>query len=227
MAPGNALTPQLIAALCPGNVVRRYGFRLPAHAESAGRARQLTRDRLGRWELDEETCDTAVLVVSELVTNAIVHAAGHRVMCELREDGGTLRIAVEDQGFGPTGPQLHRTGKGVGAVGGESDGESEGEHGRGLFLVDSLCSGWGAHDTSGYGPGRVVWAELAHGGRPGRTGLAPALSDGLSGALPATLPPTVPAARQATVPAARSGALSDGLPGALLNGVPRGSGQPC
>lgn len=204
VAPGNALTPQLIATLCPGNVVRRYGFRLPAHAESVGRARQLTRDRLGRWELDEDTRDTAVLVVSELVTNAIVHAAGHRVMCELREGEGHLRIAVEDQGFGPTGPQLHRTGTGVG----EDESEGEGEHGRGLFLVDAVCSGWGAHDTSGYGPGRVVWAELAHGGRPGA---APARPDGLSGGLPGGLP----------------GSLPRPLPGSLLNGVPRGSGQSC
>ncbi|MFE3826511.1 ATP-binding protein [Streptomyces sp. NPDC059092] len=153
MAPGNALTPQL-TALCPGNAVRRYGFRLPAHAESVGRARQLIQARLALWDLDEETRDTAVLVVSELVTNAIVHAAGSRVICEIREDEGRLRIAVEDQGYGPTGPQLHRT----------AEGEAEGEGGRGLFLVDSMCSGWGAHDTSGYGPGRVVWAELPHAG---------------------------------------------------------------
>ncbi|WP_066956559.1 ATP-binding protein [Streptomyces lushanensis] len=153
MAPGNALTPPLIAVCPPGNVVRRYGFQLPAHAESVARARQLTRDRLTRWDMDEETRATAVLVVSELVTNAIVHAAGDRVVCEMREGGGRLRISVEDQGYGPTGPQLHDA----------AEDETEGEGGRGLFLVDSLCSGWGAHDTSGYGPGRVVWAELPHG----------------------------------------------------------------
>ncbi|MFJ2113885.1 MULTISPECIES: ATP-binding protein [unclassified Streptomyces] len=153
MAPGNALTPQL-TALCPGpgNVVRRYGFQLPAHAESVARARRLTRDRLARWELDEETRDITVLIVSELVTNAIVHTAGNRVICEIRADRGRLRIAVEDQGYGPTGPQLHRT----------AESATEGEGGRGLFLIDSLCSGWGAHSTSGYGPGRVVWAELPH-----------------------------------------------------------------
>ncbi|GAA1164001.1 hypothetical protein GCM10009654_21010 [Streptomyces hebeiensis] len=147
MAPGNALSPQL-AALCPGNVVRRYGFQLPAHAESVGRARQLTLDRLTRWEISGDICETAVLVVSELVTNAVVHTAGDHVICELRDGGGLLRIAVEDQGYGPTGPQLHRPAA------------AEGESGRGLLLVDAVCSGWGTHDTSGYGPGRVVWAEL-------------------------------------------------------------------
>ncbi|RDG32241.1 ATP-binding protein [Streptomyces corynorhini] len=192
MAPGNALTPQLIA-LCPGNAVRRYGFRLPAHAESVGRARQLTRDRLDHWDLDEQTRETAVLVVSELVTNAIVHAAGARVLCELREGEGHLRIAVEDQGYGPTGPQLHHTGVD----------ECEGEGGRGLFLVDSLCSGWGAHDTSGYGPGRVVWAELPHTGRAAGTGVGS----------PRT--PVTGAARET------NGAAP------VATGVPRGSGTPC
>lgn len=146
MAPGNALTPQL-TPVCPGNVVRRYGFELPARAESVSRARKLTDLRLVQWGVGRETGDTAILVVSELVTNAVVHAAGHHVICELRLDRGRLRIAVEDQGYGPTGPQLHR--------GGEDEG------GRGLFLVDAVSSCWGAQETSGYGPGRVVWAELS------------------------------------------------------------------
>lgn len=147
MAPGNALTPQFTA--CLGNVVQRYGFELPAHPESVGRARELTRDRLVKWGVGDDTCETAVLIVSELVTNAIVHAAGEHVVCEIRQDDGRLRIAVEDQGFGPTGPELHR--------------RAPDEGGRGLLLVDSVCTGWGAHGTSGYGCGRVVWAELPHG----------------------------------------------------------------
>ncbi|MFJ4918918.1 ATP-binding protein [Streptomyces sp. NPDC088725] len=149
MAPGNALTPQLITECPPVNVVHRYGFELPAHAESVGRARTLTRGRLLNWGLDEGTCEIAVLVVSELFTNAVVHAAGDHVVCELRQGEDRVRIAVEDQGCGPTGPQMHRG--------------SQDEHGRGLFLVDSLSSGWGAYDVSGYCPGRVVWAELPHG----------------------------------------------------------------
>ncbi|MEU3183322.1 ATP-binding protein [Streptomyces sp. NPDC006923] len=152
MAPGNALTSQP-TALCSGNVVRRYGFELPARVESVGRARTLTRDRLAQWGVADDTAETAVLVVSELVTNAIVHAAGEHVICEIREGRGHLRIAVEDQGYGPTGPQLHRV--------------SDGEGGRGLLLIDTLCDGWGAHDTSEYSPGRVVWAELPYGtGQP-------------------------------------------------------------
>lgn len=150
MAPGNALTPPLMT-VCPGNVVRRYGFALPAHAESVCRARRLARARLDRWGTTDETLETAILIISELVTNAVVHAPGDHVMCELREENGRLHIAVEDQGFGPTGPQLHRV----------SD-DAHDEHGRGLLLVDALSSSWGTRDTSGYGAGRVVWAELPH-----------------------------------------------------------------
>ena len=147
MAPGNALTPQLMTVF-PGNVVRRYGFALPAHAESVCRARQLTRERLSRWGTADDTCETAILIISELVTNAVVHAPGDHVICELRDGNGRLHIAVEDQGYGPTGPQLR--------------GASEDEGGRGLFLVDAVSSRWGTHDTSQYGSGRVVWAELPY-----------------------------------------------------------------
>jgi anti-sigma regulatory factor (Ser/Thr protein kinase) len=135
--------------LCTGNVVRSYGFELPARPDAVSRARKLTRDRLAGWGLAEDTCETAVLVVSELFTNAVVHAAGDHVISELRQYAGQLRISVEDQGYSPTGPQMHRG--------------SEDEGGRGLFLVDSLSTCWGAHDTSGFATGRVVWAELSLG----------------------------------------------------------------
>jgi len=151
VAPGNALTPQL-TTLCSGNVVRRYGFELPARPESVSRARHLTRIRLTEWGLDEDTRETAILVVSELFTNAVVHAAGDHAVCEIRDERGQLRIAVEDQGYSTTVPRLHRT--------------SQDEGGRGLLLVDAVCSCWGAHDTSEFSPGRVVWAELPHGAEP-------------------------------------------------------------
>jgi anti-sigma regulatory factor (Ser/Thr protein kinase) len=204
VAPGNALTPQL-TALCPGNVVRRYGFQLPALAESVARARQLTLDRLIRWEIEKETRETAVLVVSELVTNAIVHTAGDHVICEVRDGEGQLRIAVEDQGYGPTGPQLHHV-----AVG-----ESEGEGGRGLFLVDALCGGWGTHDTSGYGPGRVVWAELPRAVRSTAVGTAAGTGAEVAAAAPvATAAVVTPVATAAvvatTVVAGREGRAARG-----------------
>jgi hypothetical protein len=92
----------------------------------------------------EDTCDTAALVVSELVTNAIVHAAGERVVCELHDGDDLVRIAVRDEGCAPGEPHA-------------SPQRPEEEHGRGLLLVAAVSRAWGAQDT---GPGMLVWAEL-------------------------------------------------------------------
>ncbi|MEE1770782.1 ATP-binding protein [Streptomyces sp. JV185] len=147
MAPGSALIPRLMD-LSPGTEALRYCFALPAHPESVAGARRLTRARLDKWRLDEDAHDSALLIVSELVTNAVVHTMSSRVVCELRRLDRRLRIAVQDQGHQPGGPQLRRT--------------SDDEHGRGLLLVDAMCSSWGSRDA-GNGSGRIVWAELPHG----------------------------------------------------------------
>ncbi|MEU1126546.1 ATP-binding protein [Streptomyces sp. NPDC005899] len=148
MAPGSALISRL-ADLSPGTEALRYCFALPAQPESVAGARQLTRARLAQWRLGGDTHDAAVLIVSELVTNAVVHTGSTRVLCELRCDGGRLRVSVQDQGHQPGGPRLSRT--------------ADDEHGRGLLLVDSMSSAWGSHDA-GDSSGRIVWAELPFGG---------------------------------------------------------------
>ncbi|WP_405559321.1 ATP-binding protein [Streptomyces canus] len=123
---------------------RRFRFELAAHPGSPAQARRLTRARLTHWSVCEDTCDSAALVVSELVTNAIVHTASSRVVCELHDDDDLVRIAVRDEGCAPGEPQ-------------PSPQRGNEEHGRGLLLVDSLCHAWGAHE---HGPGLMVWAEL-------------------------------------------------------------------
>ncbi|MFF0228080.1 ATP-binding protein [Streptomyces sp. NPDC004629] len=123
---------------------RRFRFELAAHPGSPAQARRLTRDRLSGWSVCADTCDTAVLVISELVTNAIVHTASSRVVCELRDHDDVLRIAVRDEGCAPGDPR-------------PSPRRAEEEHGRGLLLVDAMCRAWGAQE---HGPGLLVWAEL-------------------------------------------------------------------
>ncbi|MFD5816022.1 ATP-binding protein [Streptomyces sp. NPDC127038] len=123
---------------------RRFRFELAAHPGSVAQARRLTRSRLSAWAVCEDTCDTAALVVSELVTNAIVHAAGHRVVCELHDAGDRVRIAVGDEGCAPGEPH-------------PSPQRPDEEHGRGLLLVAAVSRAWGAQDT---GPGLLVWAEI-------------------------------------------------------------------
>lgn len=138
--PGGAPGLRPVAA-----VKRRFRFELAAHPGSVARARQLTRARLSGWGVCDDTCDTAALVVSELVTNAIVHTAGEQVVCELHDENDVVRIAVRDEGCAPDQP--HPVPQ-----------RPEEEHGRGLLLVAALCRAWGAQEA---GAGLLVWAELA------------------------------------------------------------------
>jgi anti-sigma regulatory factor (Ser/Thr protein kinase) len=123
---------------------RRFGFELAAHPGSPAQARRLTRARLAGWAASEDTCDTAALVISELVTNAVVHTASTVVICELQDGVDIVRIAVRDEGCAPTEPHpcAQRT---------------EEEQGRGLLLVETLCRSWGAQES---GTGLLVWAEV-------------------------------------------------------------------
>lgn len=124
---------------------RRFRFELAAHPSSPAQARRLTRARLTGWSVGEDICDTAELVVSELVTNAIVHTASSHVVCELHDGDDLVRIAVRDEGCAPGRPRANTRQR------------PEEEHGRGLLLVDTLCHAWGAHE---HGPGLLVWADL-------------------------------------------------------------------
>ncbi|WP_394817326.1 ATP-binding protein [Streptomyces doudnae] len=123
---------------------RRFRFELAAHPASPAQARRLARARLSGWAVCEDICDTAVLVISELVTNALVHTASSSIVCELHDGEDLVRIAVRDEGCAPGEP---RPGQGT----------ADDEHGRGLLLIEAMCHAWGAHEQ---GPGLMVWAEL-------------------------------------------------------------------
>lgn len=155
------------AGAVPGGAAaeRRFRFELAAHPGSPAQARRLTRARLTGWSVCEDTCDTAVLIVSELVTNAIVHTASSHIVCELHDDDDLVRIAVRDEGCAPGEPR-------------PSPQRPDEEHGRGLLLIDGLCRAWGAQE---HGPGLLVWADLprqadpihGHHPAPGHDGSVP------------------------------------------------------
>lgn len=131
----------------------RDAFRLPALDTSVGRARRRVLDRLHEWQVDEEACDDAQLLVSELFTNAVRHTASEKVSCELWLVGLRLCMEVTDQGGGPH-PMEPRANGSV---------DNDGESGRGLLLVSVLADDWGIRRGSlGAGPtrGHAVWAEL-------------------------------------------------------------------
>jgi anti-sigma regulatory factor (Ser/Thr protein kinase) len=104
-------------------------------------ARRFVTDRCRRWGCGD-VVDDAELVVSELVTNALVHAG---TRCELRIglSGTALRVQVTDGAGGVPDPQA--------VTGGD-------EHGRGLLLVSLLCAAWGTEPLAS--GGKVVWAEM-------------------------------------------------------------------
>jgi anti-sigma regulatory factor (Ser/Thr protein kinase) len=119
---------------------REAVVRLPAAVTSPCAARRFVRDRLVDWGVPELT-DSVELMVSELVTNAIVHARSEARLVA-RQDGRTLRVEVEDWGDGA--PVLREPGP-------------ECPSGRGLRFVDALADAWGASATT---DGKCVWFEL-------------------------------------------------------------------
>ncbi|NUK09416.1 SpoIIE family protein phosphatase [Streptomyces lunaelactis] len=116
-------------------------FELSLEPREAARARRLVRGQLRAWGLAEVT-ETAELLVSELVTNAVRHACGRRAELRLVRAGSLLcEVADEDH----TLPTL-------------LDARPDGERGRGLRVVSSLAREWGTSRTS---DGKTVWFELA------------------------------------------------------------------
>jgi CheY-like chemotaxis protein len=115
---------------------------LPYGLTSVAAARSFVTDQLRRWGL-EPILDDALLVASELATNAITHA-GSSCRLTLSLSPSSLRIDVFDAGPGTPEPQQASATR---------------EHGRGLHLVAAVTAAWGLEaDPDG---GKLVWAELA------------------------------------------------------------------
>ncbi|WP_217144254.1 ATP-binding protein [Streptomyces sp. AC627_RSS907] len=132
-----------------GRQVRRLSF--DDQAGVVPLARDFTRQALYAWGwLPSATADQraaaedVLLVVSELVTNACLHAEGPdelRITCEKK----VIRLEVSDRGAGQPAPRTpHRAGR---------------PGGHGMFIVQRLCLDWGVVRTPGVA-GKRVWAEL-------------------------------------------------------------------
>ena len=111
-----------------------------APAASADARRMITAV-CAEWHLDA-VLPAAQLVVTELVNNAVLHAAGRFLVVATLTDTG-LHVAVRD-----SSRQLPRM-RPVDQVGPEG--------GQGLTLVNAFASAWGATPVS---DGKVVWADL-------------------------------------------------------------------
>ncbi|MTE22202.1 ATP-binding protein [Streptomyces sp. TRM43335] len=139
------LVPTLSAVPVPRSP-HRAEFEVPAQRSSVGVARRLLTEWLRRWHCPPDVVDTAQLVVSEFVTNAVVHTVSDRIGCCLLRGEHRLRIEVRDQGTGALGLAARSA-------------DVEATNGRGLQLVDTLADAWGDVPVS-RAQGRVVWAEL-------------------------------------------------------------------
>lgn len=149
MSPVHGMTPlPLPLPRPPGSAADPPGerFALPPRAESATAARLLVTHWLGRWGMPEDVIETARLLISELVANAVLHTDSQQIICRIEASGHRLRIEVADEGPGlkESSPRAA---------------DAEEECGRGLVLLDALADAWGVI-TPDQGAGCTVWAEI-------------------------------------------------------------------
>ncbi|WP_328943190.1 ATP-binding protein [Streptomyces sp. NBC_00250] len=109
-----------------------------------GRARRWARSRLAGSGIgdDEPLAETLVLIISELVTNAVVHTGCPAVLRMLFAAEGGVRVEVADTSDRPPQPR---------------HAEGEDTNGRGLELVDGLADRWGWQPE---GAGKSIWCEV-------------------------------------------------------------------
>ncbi|WP_411107226.1 ATP-binding protein [Streptomyces sp. cmx-4-9] len=106
--------------------------------------RRALRELLGRHRCDGDTAAVAELLITELVTNALVHTdRGAEVSASLAAT--RLRVEVRDRSACRPRPYVPTA--------------DDGTHGRGLMLVQALADAWGV-DAPPLGSGKVVWFEL-------------------------------------------------------------------
>jgi hypothetical protein len=124
---------------------RGHQLWLPPARTSPRRAREFVRAVCVDWGIDETRCGGALVVITELVTNAAVRA---RTSCVVRiaRAGVGLRIDVEDSSPRPM------------PIPGRGPVDLAGPRALGLRLVGGLTAVWGVVDRA---PGKLVWAVLA------------------------------------------------------------------
>ena len=112
------------------------------HVGSAAEARSWLSDFLSRSAVAVKVCEDAILVISELVTNALLHGQGRPVV-RAGITPGLLELSVTDTG--PELPELlARDPERIGGIG--------------LAIVEQVSRAWGVASFPG---GKTVWATLA------------------------------------------------------------------
>ncbi|MFF3209561.1 PAS domain S-box protein [Streptomyces sp. NPDC002886] len=132
----------LLLVHLPDSPVTSQSVVLPAQPSSVGAGRRFLRSTLGVWGRgDDQLCETACLLASELLSNAVNHSCGP---VRLRVRQATRELSVEVCDGSPVLPQARFA-------------SHDAESGRGLLLVDSLAEAWGTLPTA---EGKAVWFSL-------------------------------------------------------------------
>ena len=115
--------------------------KFPAQLDAPRAARCFVANALRHWGHDQTLLEDAQLVVSELATNAVLHARSPFTVLA-HSDSSRVRLSVQDRS--PVEPILRSNGH-------------EATSGRGLHVVAALTHDWGVDHTN---EGKAVWAEL-------------------------------------------------------------------
>jgi anti-sigma regulatory factor (Ser/Thr protein kinase) len=118
-------------------------LRLPPSPSAAAMARKFIADFCSAAELPARLCQDAALMVSELVTNAVIHGRTSATV-EVHRPADTLRVTVRDDN-----PALPAIG---------DNPHLEAENGRGLLIVSRTADRWGIEAGDG---GKAIWFELS------------------------------------------------------------------
>jgi len=123
----------------------RREWRLPRSPRSARQARAVVRDYLSATQPRFLDQDAAELVVSELVSNAVLHAgdASREIALRMSVENGYLHVEVEDDDPRLPAPKVV---------------PDDAIHGRGLQIIDRMAERWGW--TKLNGDGKQVWCDL-------------------------------------------------------------------
>ena len=118
-------------------------FELGPSATAPRTARRLVSEQLSRWEIDPHHEPDVLVVVTELVSNAVDHADDGTVLrLDLSFEDARLRIGLADgSSVRPVVRQLDPTAP----------------RGRGMQIVAEIAHEWGAEDHDG---GKRVWVDL-------------------------------------------------------------------
>lgn len=115
----------------------------PSHPSSAAEVRGFVREGCSD-ALSERDLDAAVLLVTELVSNAMLHTETDHVDVRIEMRRGAIRIGVRDDEVGPPAPRAPT---------------QEDTSGRGLQIVDRLAETWGVDYTES--GGKCVWFSMS------------------------------------------------------------------